>query len=258
MQAVTRVQARASYLGQRINLKQFQQDNYLAVNPLVITYGVSGKAVIHRYGVIVSFALDSLEQARLLEEIMHYVESPYEQMMQENIEIETGHESNGVLQAVIQVGELTIPIIQTIADILAKTVILEFYEKAIAGAFDQIEPLSQNLKLRGRGGEKDKVLLSQIGDILSIESKMVGRVEVSEKPEVLWEYPELEKFYLHLDDEFEIRERHLALERKLQLITKATHTLLDLLHHKRSLRVEWYIVILIVIEIFITIGEKIF
>ena len=258
MEAKSRILARATYLGQRIKLKQFQQDHYLAINPLVINYGVSGKAVIYRYGVIVSYALDSLEQARLLEEIMHYVESPHEQTMQESIEIETGHEQNGIYLAVIQVSELSVPIIQTIADILAKTVILEYYENAIAGAFDQIEPLSQNLKLRGRGGEKDKVLLSQIGDILSIESKMVGRVEVSEKPEVLWEYPELEKFYIHLDDEFEIRERHLALERKLQLITKATHTLLDLLHHKRSLRVEWYIVILIVIEIFITIGEKIF
>ena len=253
----SRVLARASYLGQRINLKQFHQDHYLAINPLVINYGVNGKAVFFRYGVIVSFGLDSLEQARLLEEIMHYVESPNAEVMQEHIEIEVGHAANGIHQAIIQVSELSVPIIQTTADILAKTVILEFYEKAIAGAFDQIEPLSQNLKLRAHGGAKDTVLLSQIGDILSIESKMVGRVEVSEKPEVLWEYPELEKFYIHLDDEFEIRERHLALERKLQLITKATQTLLDLLHHKRSLRVEWYIVILIVIEILITIGEKI-
>ena len=106
------------------------------------------------------------------------------------------------------------------------------------------------------GGEKDKELLAQIGDILSIQSKMVGRVEVSEKPEVLWEFPELEKFYMRLDDEYEIKERHLALERKLQLITKATETMLDLLQHKRSLRVEWYIVILIVIDILITLSEK--
>lgn len=258
MQATTRILARATYIGQRINSKQFQQDQYLALSPLVINYGATGKAVIYRYGVIVSFCLDTLEQARLLEEIAHYVESPYDKIMQDSIEIEAGHKQNGLHQTIIQVEELSIPVIQTIADILAKTVILEYYEKSIATAFDQIEPLSQNLKLRGRGGEKDKVLLSQIGDILSIQSKMVGRVEVSEKPEVLWEYPELDKFYMRLDDEYEIKERHLALERKLQLITKATETMLDLLHHKRSLRVEWYIVILIVIDILITIGEKIF
>ena len=258
MPTPTRILARATYLGQRIKLKQFQQDQYIALNPLVINYGAAGKAVIYRYGVIVTFALDTLEQARLLEEIMHYVESPYEEVVQDTIEIEAGHEQAGVYQAMIQIDTLSIPVIQTIADVLAKTVILEYYEKSIAATFDRIEPLSQSLKLRGRGGDKDKELLSQIGDILSIESKMVGRVEVSEKPEVLWEYPELEKFYLRLNDEYEIKERHLALERKLQLITKATETLLDLLQHKRSLRVEWYIVILIVIEILITVGEKIF
>ena len=147
----TRVVARATYIGQRINLKQFQQDQYLALSPLVIQYGAAGKAVIYRYGVIVSFSLDTLEQTRLLEEIAHYVESPYDKMMQDSIEIETGHAQNGIHQTVIQVGELSITVIQTIADILAKTVILEYYERSIATAFDQIEPLSQNLKLRGRG-----------------------------------------------------------------------------------------------------------
>lgn len=257
MRKVEQIPSHAVYLGQRINYKRFHQDQYLAINPLVINYGAAGKAVIYRYGVVVSFALDDLEQSRLIEEIMQFVEAVHEERMQDTIEIEIGHEQNGIQQAVIQVSDLSIPVVQTIADILAKTVVLEYYEKTMATVFEQIEPLSQNLKQRGRGADKDKALLSQIGEILSIESKMVGRVEVSEKPDVLWEYPELEKFYLRLDDEFEIKERHVALERKLQLITKVAETLLDLLQHKRSLRVEWYIVILIVIDILISVGEKI-
>ena len=87
---------------------------------------------------------------------------------------------------------------------------------------------------------------------------MVGRVEVSEKPELLWEYPELEKLYVRLEDEFEIRERHLALERKLGIISRTAETLLDLLNNRRSLRVEWYIVLLIVAEILLTLYEMFF
>lgn len=250
--------ARAAYIGQRINIKQFHQDQYLALNPLVIDYGVAGKAVIQRYGVVVSFGLDSFEQARLLDEVARYVESPNDEVLQDSIAIETGHAQNNIFQATLQLPELSIPLMQTIADILAKTVVLDFYEKFIASAFDRIEPLSQTLKQRGRGGEKDKELLSQIGEILLIESKMVGRVEISEKPDVLWEYPELEKFYQRLADEYEIKERHLALERKLKLITRMAETLLDLLQHKRSLRVEWYIVILIMIDIVVSFIDKIF
>jgi uncharacterized Rmd1/YagE family protein len=46
-----------------------------------------------------------------------------------------------------------------------------------------------------------------------------------------------------------------ALERKLDLISRTAETLLELMQHKRSLRVEWYIVILIVIEILLTLYE---
>ena len=59
-------------------------------------------------------------------------------------------------------------------------------------------------------------------------------------------------------DEYEIQERHNALERKLALIVKTVETQLDLLNNKRSLRVEWYIVILIVVEIFIMLYDMFF
>ena len=55
--------------------------------------------------------------------------------------------------------------------------------------------------------------------------------------------------------EYEIRDRHVALERKLRLINDTAATLLDLLQARRSLRVEWYIVILIVVEILLTLYE---
>jgi uncharacterized Rmd1/YagE family protein len=143
-----------------------------------------------------------------------------------------------------------------VAGVLAKSVVLAYYEKAVGAAFDQVEPLAEQLKSKGRSGTGNKILLQRIGEILSIQSKMVGRVEVSDKPEVLWEFPVLERLYQRIEDEYEIKERHVALERKLQLISRATETILDLLQHNRSLRVEWYIVILIVIEILITLGEK--
>lgn len=54
---------------------------------------------------------------------------------------------------------------------------------------------------------------------------------------------------------FELKERAYALGRKLELITRTAETLLDLLQAQRSLRVEWYITILIVIEIGFTIYE---
>jgi required for meiotic nuclear division protein 1 len=76
---------------------------------------------------------------------------------------------------------------------------------------------------------------------------------VLEKPDVLWEHPELERFYARLRDDYELRERERALNRKLELISRTVATLLELIQNRRSLRVEWYIVALILFEIALTL-----
>jgi uncharacterized Rmd1/YagE family protein len=90
---------------------------------------------------------------------------------------------------------------------------------------------------------------------LRSELKIVGRVEVADKPELTWDHPELERLYVRLADEFEIRERHRVLDRKLELVSRTAQTVLELLQHRHSLRVEWYIVILILVEILLMLYE---
>jgi uncharacterized Rmd1/YagE family protein len=250
------LKCRAVYYGQRIELKQFRQTQSIASNPLAINYGHEGIVILFRYGVTVTFGLSALEENRLHEELSPYLRDPLTEIEEESLDVWVKDNSDGFAEGSLCLTDLSIQRLQVVAGVLAKSVVLAYYEKAVGAAFDQVEPLAEQLKSKGRSGTGNKILLQRIGEILSIQSKMVGRVEVSDKPEVLWEFPVLERLYQRIEDEYEIKERHVALERKLQLISRATETILDLLQHNRSLRVEWYIVILIVIEILITLGEK--
>lgn len=249
---------RAVFLGQRLEIKQFRYASYLAVNPLTLSYGQQGTVVLFRYGVVVIYGLSALEETRLLEELAPYVRDPIKDIEEESLQIRRLDAEEGFFEGVLQLTDLSVERLQLLADVLAKSVVLSFYEHAVATTFDQVEPLANNLRARGRGSESNKELLKRIGEILSIQSKMVGRVEVGDKPDLLWEFPQLEKLYQRMETEFEIRERHLALERKFMVITRATQTMLDLLQHNRSLRVEWYIVILILVDILISLGSKLF
>ena len=145
--------------------------------------------------------------------------------------------------------------LQVIADVLSKSTLLSLYERRVAGEFDRIEPLAAELDRSGRIRGHSRDLLKKLGAMLLVEHRMVGRAEVSEKPEILWDNPGLEGLFVKLEDEFELKERHLALERKLNLISQTAHTVLELLSSKHSLRVEWYIVILIVLEILLTLYQ---
>lgn len=250
------IKCRALYLAQRIELKQFRYTQYLATNPLTINYGHEGIVILFRYGVAVMYGLSALEENRLQEELVPYLRDPFSEYEEESLDIRIRDEAEEFTEGALCLNDASIQRLQIVAGVLAKSVVLAYYEKTVGTTFDQVEPLAERLKSKGRGGTGNKVLLRQIGDILSIQSKMVGRVEVSDKPELLWDYPVLERLYQRIEDEYEIKERHLALERKLLVISRATEMMLNLLQHNSTLRVEWYIVILIVIEILITLGEK--
>ena len=71
----------------------------------------------------------------------------------------------------------------------------------------------------------------------------------------VWDDPTLDRLYLRLEDEYELRERLVILEQKLSLISRTVETSLNLLQRNSSHRVEWYIVILIVIEIVLALYE---
>lgn len=250
------LKCRAMYFGQRLELKQFRYTQYIATNPLAINYGHEGIVILFRYGVAVMYGLSALEENRLQEELIPYIRDPFPEVEEESLDIRIKDDTDGFVEGSLSLNDVSIQRLQLVAGVLAKSVVLAYYEKTVGATFDQVEPLAEQLRHKGRGGTSNKVLLQRIGDILTIQSKMVGRVEVSDKPELLWENPALERLYQRIEDEYEIKERHLALERKLLVISRATEMMLNLLQHNSTLRVEWYIVILIVIEILITLGEK--
>lgn len=209
-----------------------------------------------RYGVIVLFNLTPVEEVAFIKGMSDFAIEPFEHYEAEEICLCLASTSQGVNPGeCMAVDEFNLTRLQVVASVLAKSVILSHYETAVAETFERIEPLAHNLQHGGKYMHKGRELLAHIGDVLMIQGRMVGRVEISEKPELLWDEPQYERLYLRMADEYELIERHRALERKLDLVSKTAETLLDLLQNRRSHRVEWYIVILIVIEILLTVYE---
>jgi len=121
-----------------------------------------------------------------------------------------------------------------------------------------IEPFARELAERGRTPRRAKGILQLIGSALLVQQRVAGRVAIAEKPDVLWEKPELDRLYARLEDEYELRERLDTLERKLTAISATANALTDIIDTRRSLRLEWAIVLLIVIEVVIGISQIIY
>jgi uncharacterized Rmd1/YagE family protein len=250
------IKARALLVSQSINVKVLEKEECLAIDPLVLEAGEDGCAIVFRYGAIVLFNLTHKEEEKFLERIKLFISASVYPPEVEEVEIHRDITSTGKIEGShILLPEFNLKRLQIVADILAKSVILAYYEVQMAKAFDRIEPFAISLQKIEWNRQQVRDLLKQLGNTLSILHKMVGRVEIIDKPELLWDYPDLDLFYRRLANEYEVRERHLVLERKLTLLSDTAETALGLLQHNSSMRVEWYIVILIVVEIILSIYD---
>jgi uncharacterized Rmd1/YagE family protein len=253
----SRVSAHASCIGERIDLRALEAGETLARAPLTVRAGKRGCAVLFRWGGVVLFDLEPVEQAEFLSGLAPFVTGRFERPASESVAVGFGCGEREELDATgtLLLRDASLERLQVVAEILAKSAVLGHYEQRIAEVFDGVEPLAQQLRAGRRRSAPDRELLRQIGDVLLAQARTVGRVEVTEKPELVWDRPDLDRLYERLGAEYELRERSLALDRKLAVISDTAETLLDLLQNRRNLRVEWYIVILIAIEIAIVLYD---
>lgn len=253
------IPVRALYLGARIQVRALEKRAVLALAPLTLRVGGHGCAVVFRYGAVVFFNVTAPDEESLIEYLRPCLVEPHPQPEREEVLIRIDPGRGDTVQGgEVFLAAVSLQHLQLVAEVLARSLVLEYYESRTARSFDLVEPFARRLIRPRTRWERPGELLVHIGEVLLNQQEMVGRIEVSEKPELLWDHPELERLYARLETEYELRERYRALERKLDLISRTAETVLSILQARRNLRVEWYIVILIVIEIVILLYQMFF
>lgn len=252
----TRLRAHAHLVGGRVTLRELAPWETAATSPLTLPGRGGGYFVVLRFGALVAIGADPEETAELLARLRALAVEPEHVTMDETADIRLDAEGQeGVLpEGDIRLRGLDTGRAQVIANILAKSAALAHYEERVAAVFDQVEALAAQLR-DATVPASGKVLLRQIGETLLIRTRMVGRVEVGEKPEITWDDPELDRLYGRLALEYELADRDRALSRKLSLISEVAGTYLELLDTRKSVRLEWYIIVLIAVEIVLILWE---
>jgi uncharacterized Rmd1/YagE family protein len=247
-----RLRALALALGERIDLPRLGGKR-LGPGQALLDVGRSGHAVVFRYGCAVLFDASPEEQQAFARALQEFVHESFPLPDTESAEFAVGTGDSEPAEGELALADKSPDSLEIVADVLAKSVALAHYETEIASAFDRVEPLAIELERKGRVSRRHGELVRHVASALLTQQRMAGRIEVTEKPDVLWDRPDLERLFALLVDEYELKERALALERKLTLLSRTAEVFLNLLYDRRTLRVEWYIVILILVEILITV-----
>ncbi len=255
--AASRRKVRALLLGDRIDTSGLERTDVLSTTPLTFRAGHDGLVTIFRYGVVVLFSLSVLEEDEVLQRLRERIVRPIALREEETatIQVSPDGEEQILPGGPIQVKAITPEHMVVIADALAKSVVLARDEREVASVIERVEPFARQLAEQGRAPGGRRAILRHIGNALLVQHRVSGRVAVGDKPDAVWDRPDLERLYARLEDEYELNERAEALSRKLAVISETAKVLTDMIDTQRSLRLEFIIVVLIVFEIAITAYE---
>ena len=237
-------------LGDRIDTAGLERHNVLSTTPLA--FGIEGGAfaVFFRYGVAVLFGMTPSQEDEIIRSLDGRIIGRFAQREEESAQIEIAPEKDEQITptGTISLKALLPEHILIIADAIATNLILAHDERDVSAVFDVIEPLARELAEHGRTPGGRRSILKHIGNALLVQQRVSGLVAVAEKPDVLWERTDLERFYAKLEDEYELKERADLLTRKLTVISDTAQALADIIDTERSLRLERIIIALILLE----------
>ena len=249
-----RLTARALLLGDRLDVAGLERSDVLSTTPLAFRAGQDGFVALFRYGVAVLVGLTPLEEDEIIRSLRQRIQGEFARHEEETAIIEISPERDDQIPpgGPIYIKQLSTERLIVIADALSKSAALARDEREAAAVFDIVEPAARHLAEKGRRPPGRREILKHVGHALLVRQRVSGRVAVEEKPDVLWDRPDLERLYARLEDEYELKERATSLHGKLEVIGDTAQALTDIIDTERSLRLELIIVLLIVFEIFIT------
>ena len=246
-----RRRVRAFLLSDRIDTANLEHDGVVSTAPVTYKFGKDGFVTLFRYGVAVTLCLSPEEEQQVLRTLAPRLVRPISPPEEETLLVEQAPDKD---DQILPGGPMLLKTITpehlvVIADALSKSVVLARDEREVAGVFEIVEPFARQLAEQGRISAGRRTILRNIGNAILVQHRLSGRVAVTEKPDVVWDRPDLDRLYGRLEDEYELKERAEALSRKLAVIADTAEILTDTIDTRRSLRLEVIIVILIAVEL---------
>lgn len=244
----------ARHLGTRIDTRGLAAD--IVLRELA---SAAGLTFAFRYGVAVTFCTTADRIPALDMALLAHVQEPADQQEIETASLHITHGGKDRVDedGVIQLADDEEPRLLLVATVLAHSVMLSRDEMLVSEVFDSSVPLVADLQVNGKARLSIPAVMRMVGRVLAARHRVMGTAQAGERPDLLWDHPDLDRLYTRLEAEYELGERAEVLERKFGALGDFTEVLLDIAQDKRAVRLEVAIIALIAVELMLSVGKAI-
>lgn len=214
-------------------------------------------AFFFSYGASVFWGLSKEDALQFLEKI-----SAYQGQKNEEIEADEFTFVYGDVFKIVE-DEIILPNRDTFTKLavsqgIAQSVKLGTFETALQKIFNSNKQIPDHLAKYGKISLSRREIRKKMGQLFIERNSINLHMDVLDTPEFFWEYPEFEYLYIVTANYLDIKTRVEVLNQRLDVVHGLFEMLGTELNHLHSSRLEWTIIVLIVIEVLVSLMRDVF
>ena len=207
------------------------------------------------YGVVVFANYDAIAKSEFLLFVKNYATDLVDLDLSEEYRIET---DENLQKVIVKNNYVTVPkidssILRIVMLNIGQSVALEHYEVLTDALIASSKHYILELEKHGKLSISKTNLLKYIGKVLNVKNSIVDNLYILDDPNLVWDNEELNLLNRLLKTNFDINPRFKDLDYRLQIVEDNLTLFTDVLNVRESSRLEWIIIILILIEIIIAL-----
>jgi uncharacterized Rmd1/YagE family protein len=216
-----------------------------------------GEIYYFPYGAAVFWGLRHEQCLDYLEQIKEFEQQPIEEIEMDEFTYTIG-DNPKIVEDEIILPNLDVLTLLAVSHGLAQSVKLETFESALRKTFNNTKHIPEDLAKHGKISLSRKEIRRKMGQLFIERSSINLHVDVLDTPDFFWEYSELEPLYAMTANYLDLETRVEVLNQRLDVIHELLEMLGNELNHQHSSRLEWTIIILIVMEVSLTLLKDVF
>ena len=250
----------ADYLGGQIDLKAFcaahQHHPILGTNPLVLEPQKDSFVFLSRFGGVVFWNCPESLIRQIHEELKSLPGlSRLEEQARDFLKVKAGVAEDAVGFSEVRLRGLTLEKLRIVSLTLAQSVALDHFEAAVSRAMGRFQPVVSALSNEGKLLLPHREVLRIVGFAMEVRAAVLDNLTLFDDPPETWESESLAHLDSALYGQFDLEERLGAIKEKLAYLQDAGATFLGLLDTRKNHRLEWIIILLILVEILLFIEK---
>jgi uncharacterized Rmd1/YagE family protein len=250
-------------IAEQINVKKFRAEftgTPYSASAFEAFYAQENNRFLYvlNYGVVGFVGYSDVEKSDFIKFLRNYCDKPVEGDYKEDLLVEINPNARLTFSYnSVSVPEWNENVVKIIILNIAQSVAMDFYEKLGNEALDSTRKFTDELEKYGKIRISKKNLMKYIGKTLNMKNNIFDNLYVFNSPDTVWENEFLSKLDHGLRDTFDINMRFRELDYELKIVQDNLSLFTDQLQHRESNRLEWIIILLILLEVIDMIVSKV-